>query len=164
MSQEPGPRWHEKPALVWAWWATRFVLGAIFLWAGIVKAGASEGFAVALAPFTILPEPWLAPFAIGLAWTEIIAGIQILLPRVHIVGAGIIFLLSIVFIGVLTWALSQGIIVSCGCFGGDAPPSASAMLAAIIRDVAIAAAAAGVILFKMRRCSGQAIPHQDPRA
>ena len=138
--------------------------GGHFPLAGIVKAGASEGFAVALAPFTILPEPWLAPFAIGLAWTEIIAGIQILLPRVHIVGAGIIFLLSIVFIGVLTWALSQGIIVSCGCFGGDAPPSASAMLAAIIRDVAIAAAAAGVILFKMRRCSGQAIPHQDPRA
>ena len=150
--------WHEKPALVWAWRATRFILGAIFLWAGIVKAGASEGFAVALAPFTILPEPWLGPFAIVLAWTEIIAGILILLPRVHVVGAMMIFLLSLVFIGVLTWALSQGIIVSCGCFGGDEPPSASAMQAAIVRDVAIAAAAAGVILFKVRRRSGKA-PH-----
>lgn len=127
--------------LVWAWRATRFVLGALFLWAGIVKAGASEGFAVALAPFTILPAAWLAPFAISLAWTEIVAGALILLPRVHVAGALMIFLLSLAFIGVLTWALANGIIVSCGCFGGDSPPSASAMRLAIARDVVIAAAA-----------------------
>ncbi|MEI6035225.1 MAG: MauE/DoxX family redox-associated membrane protein [Verrucomicrobiae bacterium] len=136
----------------------RAVLGAIFLYAGAVKAGASEGFALALVPFTILPGAWAHPFAIGLAWAELAAGLLILLPRVHRIGAGLILALSVLFIGALSWALANGIIVSCGCFGGDAPPSASAMRLAILRDVAMAAAAAFALLpaCPLRATSGPA--------
>jgi len=134
----------------WGWFLTRAVLAGIFLYAGVVKAGSSEGFALALAPFTILPETWTHPFAVGLAWTEVAAGLLILLPRVHRIGSGMILLLSLLFIGVLTWALANGIIVSCGCFGSDDPPSAFAMFLTIIRDVVFAAAAAFAFLFRLR--------------
>jgi len=149
--EPPGPQRPPGISLEIAHWTlllTRILLGGIFLYAGVIKAGASEEFALALVPFTILPESWTGPAAILLAWTEIAAGILILLPRVHQAGSALILVLALVFIGVLTWALSNGIIVSCGCFGNDDPPSASAMRSAILRDVAIAAAAALTLFFR----------------
>ncbi len=128
--------------LLWCAALIRVFLGGIFLYAGAIKASASEEFALALAPFSILPESWTGTFAALLAWAEIAAGILILLPRIHRLGSALILLLALLFIGVLTWALSCGIIVSCGCFGGDESPSAAAMQWAILRDVGIAGAAA----------------------
>lgn len=136
------------PILLWSWRATRAVLAAIFLYAGIIKASASEEFALALVPFTIIPEAWAGLFAVTLAWTEVAAGILILLPRVNRVGSALILFLALLFAGVLGWALTNDIIVSCGCFGEDTPPSAQAMLLAIIRDAAIAAAAAFTLVFR----------------
>ncbi len=131
----------------WSLLLTRFLLGGIFLYAGVIKAGASEEFALALVPFSILPESWTGPVAIVLAWTEIAAGTLILLPKVHRAGSALILALALLFIGVLTWALSNGIIVSCGCFGRDESPSAAAMQASILRDIAIATAAAVTLFF-----------------
>jgi uncharacterized membrane protein YphA (DoxX/SURF4 family) len=126
----------------------RIGLGGIFLYAGAVKATASESFALALVPFSILPATWIGTFAVVLAWTEIAAGVLILLPKVHRLGAALILLLALTFIGVLTWALANDIIVSCGCFGQDETPSAAAMQMAILRDVGIVAAAAFALAFR----------------
>ena len=135
--------------LLWSAVLIRILLGGIFLYAGTIKASASEEFALALVPFSILPESWTPTFAVLLAWTEIAAGLLVLLPRVHRLGSGLILLLALVFIGVLTWALSNGIIVSCGCFGGDETPSASAMQMAILRDIGIACAAGFTLVFRL---------------
>ncbi len=137
--------------LLWSLLLTRITLGAIFLYAGAIKAGASESFALALAPFTILPDSWTGVFAITLAWTEIAAGVLILLPKVHRIGSALILCLLLLFIGVLTWALANDIIVSCGCFGGDEPPSAMAMRKAIFRDIVLAAAAAFTLVARPSR-------------
>lgn len=137
-----------NPVLLWSWRATRLVLSAIFLYAGIVKASSSEEFALALVPFTIIPEAWTGLFAVTLAWTEVGAGVLILLPGVHRAGSAAILFLALLFAGVLGWALANDIIVSCGCFGEDAPPSASAMLLSIVRDAAIAAAGGFTLIFR----------------
>jgi uncharacterized membrane protein YphA (DoxX/SURF4 family) len=134
--------------LRWITVLIRVGLGAIFLYAGAVKATASESFALALVPFSILPDAWIGTFAVVLAWTEIAAGILILLPKVHRLGSALILLLALTFIGVLTWALANDIIVSCGCFGQDETPSAAAMQMAILRDAGIAAAAAFALAFR----------------
>jgi len=134
----------------WCVLTVRFILGGTFLFSGAIKASASEEFALALVPFTILPPAWTGVFAVTLAWTEILAGLLVVLPRVHRIGSAMIFLLTILFIGVLTWALSSDIIVSCGCFGGDEPPSARAMQLAILRDVGIACAAAFTLVYRAR--------------
>jgi len=123
----------------------RLGLAGIFLYAGVVKASASQEFALALAPFTLLPVAWITPLAITLAWTEICVGGLLLLPRFSKVGAGLAAALSLGFIALLTWALSTGMIVNCGCFGGDETPSAAKMLLAIGRDFLILAAALAVL-------------------
>ncbi len=135
---------------IWSIVLIRVALGVTFLFSGAIKASASEEFALALVPFSILPESWTGAFAMALAITEIAAGLLILLPRVHRIGSAMILLLALLFIGVLTWALSNGLIVNCGCFGGDETPSASAMRLAILRDIGIAGAAALTLVFRGR--------------
>jgi len=127
----------------------RVALSVVFLYSGVVKAGASEQFAVGLAPFTILPPEWTAGFAVGLAWTEIAAGVLILIPRTRRAGAVLIVALCCLFIGVLVWALANGIIVACGCFGGDEAPSAAKMVMAVVRDILLLLAA--VVVLELHR-------------
>jgi putative oxidoreductase len=126
----------------------RTTLAVIFIYAGTIKASASQQFAVALAPFTFIPPEWTGVLAVALAWTELAAGILILLPKIHRLGAFLIIALCLLFIGVLGWALMNGIIVSCGCFGEDDSPSAGKMLLTMGRDVLILAGATAVIVLE----------------
>lgn len=129
----------------WGIFLLRLGLAGIFLYAGGVKASASQEFALALAPFTLWPGAWLSPLAITLAWTELGVGALLLLPRSFRGGALLAAALSLGFIALLTWALAEGIVVNCGCFGGDETPSATKMLLAIGRDLLIFAAAIAVL-------------------
>jgi uncharacterized membrane protein YphA (DoxX/SURF4 family) len=122
-------------------WIARIVLGGIFLYAGIIKAGASEQFLLSLLPFTFVPEVVLRPVAVLLPWLEIAGGVLVLLPWSMRVGAGLLLGLLLGFILVLAWALKENIIVSCSCFGEDEAPSAWKMILAISRDVLLAGAA-----------------------
>lgn len=135
----------------------RILLGAVFLFAGIVKASDSRAFATALLPFTFVPGAWTGPLAIGLAWIEIISGCLLLAPRVWPAGAAMVCGLSVVFLAVLGWAMASGIVVSCGCFGGDEPPSREAMATAMLRDVAIFAGSAALLLLRPCAKSGRGI-------
>ena len=125
--------------------ALRLILGITFLYAGIIKASASQAFAIALLPFTFIDSMWTGPLAMGLAWMEILAGALVLAPRMYEAGAAMIAGLCLVFIAVLSWALWNGYIVSCGCFGEDMAPSAAKMLLAIGRDILIFAAAVAIM-------------------
>lgn len=142
------PRFQKIPS--WCAGLVRLLLGGTFLFSGAIKASASEAFALALVPFTILPPSWTGGVAVVLAWTEILAGLLVVLPRVHRIGSAMIFFLAALFLGVLSWALFNDIVVSCGCFGNDEPPSARAMQLAILRDVGIALAAAFTFFFRSR--------------
>ena len=124
----------------------RVALAGLFFYAGAVKAGASQEFAIALMPFTFVPPEWTMPLALALAWMEIIAAIFLLLPRAFPLGAALVCGLCVLFIGVLSWALWNGIIVSCGCFGADDSPSAWKMLLAIGRDILLLGAAAAILV------------------
>ena len=124
----------------------RIALAAVFFYAGAVKAGASQEFAMALLPFTFVPPQWTMPLALALAWTEILAAILLLLPRIFPLGAALVGALCLLFIGVLSWALWNGIIVSCGCFGADDSPSAWKMLLAIGRDIILLGAATAIVV------------------
>lgn len=119
----------------------RWILAGVFLYAGIIKAGASEQFALAILPFTFVPPDWTGALAVALAVAEILAGVLLLLPRVHLVGSALVIGLCVAFIGALGWALANGIVVDCGCFGRDESPSAAKMVVAMLRDVVIIVAA-----------------------
>ena len=131
--------------------ALRLILGITFLYAGIIKASASQAFAIALLPFTFIDSMWTGPLAIGLAWMEILAGVLVLAPRIYEAGAAMIAGLCLVFIAVLSWALWNGYIVSCGCFGEDMAPSAAKMLLTIGRDILLFAAAVAIVMIPRLR-------------
>jgi uncharacterized membrane protein YphA (DoxX/SURF4 family) len=119
--------------------AIRILLAGIFLYSGLIKASSSAQFAIALAPFTFLPSSWLRPLSLMLPVCEIIAGALTLTPRVWRIGAGLIIVLCILFAMVLGWALANGIIVSCSCFGEEEEPSALKMAISLLRDLVLAA-------------------------
>jgi uncharacterized membrane protein YphA (DoxX/SURF4 family) len=133
--------------------AIRLILAGIFLYSGLIKASGSAQFAIALAPFTFLPENSLRPLSILLPLCELAGGVLILVPRTKRLGAGVIFALCLLFAIVLGWALANGIIVSCSCFGEDEEPSAMKMGLALGRDLVLAGLAIGVFVLDRRNKS-----------
>lgn len=133
--------------------AIRLILAGIFLYSGLIKASSSAQFAIALAPFTFLPAGSLRPLSILLPLCELAGGVLILVPRTKRLGAGVIFALCVLFAMVLGWALANGIIVSCSCFGQDEKPSAIKMAIALGRDLVLAGLAIGVFVLDQRNKS-----------
>ena len=131
----------------------RLILAGIFLYSGLIKASSSAQFAIALAPFTFLPENSLRPLSILLPLCELAGGGLILIPRTKHLGAGVIFGLCVLFAIVLGWALANGIIVSCSCFGEDEEPSAIKMGIALGRDLVLAGLAFSVFVLDPRKRS-----------
>ena len=126
--------------------AIRLFLAAIFLYSGVVKASSSAQFALALAPFTLIPETWIHPLSVLLPCAEIAGGAFILVPRTKTFGACLVLGLCLVFVSALSWALANGIIVNCSCFGQEERPSAAKMVLALMRDVFLAVLAFIVLL------------------
>ncbi len=125
-------------------WTARILLAAVFFYAGFIKMETSERFAITIASFSLLPPAFIDAFVLGLPWLETAAAVLILVPRTARIGAALVTLLLITFIGALGWALQQGLVVDCGCFGEDATPSPGKMAFAIWRDIALLALTLGL--------------------
>lgn len=125
----------------WVFLGLRVFLGGLFIYAGLAKSSGSAQFALTLVPFTFIPASWLGWLSILLPITEIVSGLLILIPPTKRLGALLILGLCLIFITALGWALANGIIISCACFGQDETPSATKMAVAMGRDVLLAVAA-----------------------
>jgi uncharacterized membrane protein YphA (DoxX/SURF4 family) len=124
-------------------WIARLVLAGLFLYAGVIKAGASEAFATTIAGFSVLPPGGVQLFAYLLPWIEMAAAILILIPRTSRLGADLISCLLATFILAILWALSQGLVVDCGCFG-EGTPTVEKMLETLLRDILLLALSIGL--------------------
>ena len=124
----------------------RLFLAGVFFYSGIVKASSSAQFAVALAPFTLIPETLFRPLSVLLPYAEIAGAALILMPRTKPIGACLVLGLCLVFVSALGWALANGIIVNCACFGQEERPSVAKMTLALMRDVFLAMLAFIVLL------------------
>ncbi len=119
----------------------RFLLGGVFLYAGVAKARNPQDFADAVASFHLLPAYWINPFALALPPYEILLGAWLLSGwrlRTAAFGASATML---VFLAALASAKMRGLAVDCGCFGGGAPGNSALALA---RDVGLALAALAI--------------------
>jgi uncharacterized membrane protein YphA (DoxX/SURF4 family) len=126
--------------------AIRLFLAVIFFYSGLVKASGSAQFAIALAPFAMVPDTWIHPLSVLLPFVEIAGGALILVPRTERIGALLLLALCLVFITALGWALANGIIVDCSCFGQEQRPSAAKMTLALLRDIFLAVLALVVLV------------------
>jgi len=119
----------------------------MFLYAGVVKAGASESFFITLLPFAFVPQWGLWVVAFGLPYVEVATGILLLVPTTERVGAVLVCGLCVVFMGAILIALVNGIVVACGCFGEeDEVPSRARMLMVVARNALVFLSAAWLAL------------------
>lgn len=100
--------------------ASRLILGATFLIAGIDKAQAPGAFAEAVRAFHLLPPSLVLPFAYILPWLEILVAAYLLAGFMsRLAASGAIVLLG-GFVFALGTSLARGDIHhACGCFGSE---------------------------------------------
>ena len=101
----------------WAVRLLRLVIGATFIYAGVVKALSPIRFTNDIHNYRLLPWSMAVALAFYLPWLEIVSGFAVLLDRFHRAAVAILALLTIIFIIASTVARIRGIDVSCGCFG-----------------------------------------------
>ena len=99
------------------WRILDFVIGGIFIYAGVVKAIHPLQFAYDIANYDAVPWPFGVRMAFYLPWLEIICGALLILRRFYAGALTLILALTLVFIGAIASARLRGIDISCGCFG-----------------------------------------------
>lgn len=112
----------------------RLVLGGLFLYAGLIKAGDVTAFARDVAAYELLPYALNYLVAATLPYVEIVAGALLVANR-HVRAASLLLaVLTVVFMGAIVSVLLRGLEVDCGCFGGSGatPPGL-----ALLRDFVI---------------------------
>ncbi len=118
----------------------RWIVGATFLYAGIVKLHAPQDFADSIASFQLLPAGIVNAFALGLPPFEILVALLLLSGWQKRAAALAVLGLTAIFAVAMLSALARGLTVDCGCFGGG-QPSALKTWISLGRDLAFFAAA-----------------------
>lgn len=124
----------------------RLVLGAIFLYAGVVKSQDPAGFAQAIYNYRILPGWAINPLAILLPWVEMVMGAALVVglwvPGASLLASGMLGLFALA----LCVNLARGLDIDCGCFSTASTGSGSTTWY-FLRDILLMAMAIQVFFF-----------------
>lgn len=141
----PALDWEE--CLTWLYHFLRLALAGIFIYAGVIKLLGPKAFAHAMAQYDLLPEGLLPLVAIGLPALEVLAGIGLILEVRS--SLGIIFVLLLMFLVILGYAVWQNLDIDCGCFTADELDAQHSVTIAFWRDLMMIGAA--LFLYWRRR-------------
>lgn len=95
----------------------RIGIGAVFLYAGTIKALDPRGFQSDIMNYRILPYGVATAVALYLPWLEILCGLSMLTKRCLYGVLAVAAALMVVFTFALLSAWIRGVDISCGCFG-----------------------------------------------
>lgn len=95
----------------------RFVIGAVFIWSGIIKILDPLLFAQDVANYQAFPQTLSFLIALILPWVEILCGLLLVLGIWSRAAALMISGLLLAFLFLLVVTIIRGIDVTCGCFG-----------------------------------------------
>src|SRR5437764_8350651 len=99
------------------WRSLAFIIGAIFIYAGAIKALDPIQFANDIDNYKILPWTIGVGLAFYLPWLEILCGLALILRRLYLGGLSILTALVAVFLVTTIAAKVRGLDITCGCFG-----------------------------------------------
>lgn len=105
----------------WVDLALRFILAAVFAYAGWIKLTDPLQFADAIASYEILPRALIVPLALGLPVFEILTSLLLLLGLQRQSAALGMTIVAAIFGIALFSALIRGLTIDCGCFGASTP-------------------------------------------
>src|SRR5262245_17544360 len=100
-----------------AWRIIEIVVGALFVYAGVLKVMGPGRFANDIENYHIIPWVIGVRLAFYLPWLEVLCGIALITRRLYLGAVWILTALTLVFIGATVAAKWRGIDISCGCFG-----------------------------------------------
>ena len=146
------PRLDPPPSMAgWRAWAYRLVrcsLAAVFLYTGLTKLLAVRAFAVVLSRYGLVPEPLLAPAAVGLPLLEVLAGLGLIFDVRGSLTA--ITAMLLVFMAALWFGVLQGLEIDCGCYSPGELAEQGSLRRALYRDF-VFLAMAGYLYWARRR-------------
>ena len=95
-------------------------VGFLLLYAGGQKLFVSgvADFAADVEKFRILPESMIPVAAYLMPWWEVFTGLCLMLDMLRKGALASAIIMTLMFCGVIGWAWSQGLDISCGCLGG----------------------------------------------
>jgi putative oxidoreductase len=94
-----------------------FIVGCIFIYAGVLKALDPIRFASDIDNYKILPWAISVRLAFYLPWLEILCGLALIVRRLYLGGLSILTALASIFILATIAAKIRGLDITCGCFG-----------------------------------------------
>ncbi len=94
-----------------------FIVGGIFIYAGVIKALDPIRFASDIDNYKILPWGISVRLAFYLPWLEILCGLALIVRRLYLGGLSILTALTSIFIVATIAAKIRGLDITCGCFG-----------------------------------------------
>lgn len=94
-----------------------FIVGGVFVYAGVVKILDPVQFGLDIDNFKMLPWFVSVRLAFYLPWLEILCGVALIFRFLYRGGLSILTLLVLVFIGATVAAKVRGLDITCGCFG-----------------------------------------------
>jgi putative oxidoreductase len=100
-----------------AWRFIDLLIGALFIYAGVIKALDPIGFANDIDNYKILPWGIGVRLAFYLPWLEMFCGVALITRRLYFGALAILTALISVFIVATVVAKARGIDITCGCFG-----------------------------------------------
>ena len=99
------------------WRILDFIIGGIFIYAGVLKALGPNQFAGDIDNYHLLPWTVSVRLAFYLPWLEILCGVALIVRRLYVGALAILLALIVVFIGANVVAKMRGLDITCGCFG-----------------------------------------------
>jgi len=105
----------------------RLILGGLFLYAGLAKAGNVTAFARDIANYRVLPFIGNYLAAAILPYVEFLAGLLLVAGRRVRPAALVAGGLTAVFMLALASVVLRGLDIDCGCFGGGHVTAAAAL-------------------------------------
>ena len=103
------------PQFVWR--IVDVIVGAVFIYAGAVKALDPIRFANDIDNYKIFPWAISVRLAFYLPWLEIFCGLALIARRLYFGGLSILAALVSIFIAATIAAKARGLDITCGCFG-----------------------------------------------
>jgi len=101
----------------WFWRSLDLILGAIFIYAGALKAMGPIRFANDIENYHLIPWTLGVGLAFYLPWLEIFCGLALITRRLYSGALGLLTILVFIFVGASLTAKWRGINIACGCFG-----------------------------------------------
>ena len=107
-------QWHARRLIEWV---LRLGLGALFIYAGVVKALDTQQFAFDVHHYELTSWTVSLLLAVYLPWLEILAGIALLIRRIYAGAILVVAALGLTFLVAIGSAWWRGLDITCGCFG-----------------------------------------------